>query len=1011
MNLTVGGATGASTVSNNTGTTTVACANAAVATATYAKPTVTVTPVGAGTTTCTVTDTVNGAAPITVTVAASTTTPISSTGNAPSTYTASNPTTSFTAVSAAGASPVTVNSPPVIRFTVIDSAGNAVTKLTKSSVRFAMAQLIPAAELCTLYGGAYDAQNGCVGGTNSGNETDQWVNFKHNLAKATAGTVAAFPTPAHAQDWQATTESPLADDSSNCASAATLVGSGCLHYDATNHYYVYYMVTDVKAATLPGPLGTTTTTTFWNPADVHRVAIQLSYTDSNGQTALVNPWYDFVTDASGNAVAADPAKGHDVANIASCNSCHSKLALHGGGRVDTHYCVMCHNSSTWDPYSGNNLDLRTMVHKIHAGRKLTQGYKIVGYQNSLSDFSAVGFPQDLRNCAKCHTGDATVAGRIDPATGGLDGTVAPVTTPQGENWKSKVSKAACLTCHDDTASTSPTHTMLSNATSPNNWYTIHKTFGTTTATSDKQCQSCHAVGANDGADVVHWAQALANRGNYQYNILTAATTKLPTLTDTGTVHVTFNIKNPGAGTYYNPLTDTRVSGLSLLLGYYNLATANALPEFTNYNNGGSASAKVNGTSSANVVVAGVSTSTPETVTCSADNSSCAVDIILPVNTATRTAQGQTAEVLMYGAVKEAQLDVTDKTRTALVGTGTVTIAAHPEAKAFAISTKSSTGVVTAGGTAVARRNIVGDDKCDSCHGVLDSASGSNTMATYPVAFHSGDRGTVKACTICHDVNRLSSGELQLGGTIGYNESFAMRRFIHGIHSAGAGFRAMPYLHGNGNSLTTDPNNTAVAFSNNDFAQVVGYPGALDNCTQCHVQNAAGNWAFTDDHGPLGILVNKYVTFDTVPSGTAGYSNHVSGSAANLIGYNATTATGGDPLLMNVISPQASVCSGCHDSIGAANHMINVGGGTFGTQIGATYPGNELGQVLAGGPANLSWDMNNGTQKSIVGSYGTLQGAVFEACDGCHGNTSGGKNGISGLKVQDVHTGLLYQKVD
>lgn len=971
--------------------------------------------------------------------------------------TASN---AFSAVQTAGMSPVTVNSPPVIRFTVA-SNGTAVTNLTKGSVRFAMAQMVPAATLNTLtstWTTPYDK-----------NGADQWVNFKSNLAKSSStaknssgqaisyymnasctgatnssGTPVLSSTPCHTQDWQATTESPLGDPTtpvpattgttptpaitcSTATPAATLVGSGCLVYDATNNVYVYYMVNDVKKATLPGPLGTTTTTTFWDPAAVHRVAIQMSYVDTNKKTVMVNPWYDFTTDANGNAVAANPANSHNVVDTASCNTCHSHLALHGGGRVDTHYCAMCHNAFTTDPYTGNNLDLRTMAHKIHAGRKLTDGYQVVGYQNNISDFSNVGFPQDLRNCTKCHTGDSTVAGKIDPATGGMDGTVAVVATPQGENWKSKVTKAACLTCHDDTTLNSPTHTLLSNGATGVSWYTIHNQLGISTAASDTQCQTCHAAGGTAGADVTHWVQALANRGNYKYNILSAKTTALPTTTTAGTVAVTFNIANPNSTTapYYNPLTDLRLSSVKMALGYYNLPTTNALPEFTNYNNGGSASANVNGTSTASVALnpatPTVKTSIAEPVTCNTDNSVCSVNIVLPPNTPTQVAQGATAEVLMYGAVKETQLSVSDHATQVGTTLNGLTLAVHPETLPFAISVNGA-----AGGTAVPRRTILADYKCDSCHGVLDSASGSNSMSTFPVAFHSGDRGSVKACTICHDANRLSSGEVQTGAEIGvlqagsnvsYNESFAFRRFVHGIHSAGASFRAMPYLHGNANSVTVDPNNPNVSFSGNDYSKIVGYPGALDNCTQCHldsndpglanVNTRPGVATFTADQGPLGIEVNNCVLngFDTPTAANASYgaTNNNTCSTANKIT---------NPLLFNVISPQAAACSACHDGLGASNHMVNVGGGTFGTQIGATYPGTEIGQVLSGGPQALSWDYNNGIQKSIVSSTGNpLQGTVFEACDGCHGNTSNGVNGISGLKVQDVHTGLLYQNTD
>ena len=107
-----------------------------------------------------------------------------------------------------------------------------------------------------------------------------------------------------------------------------------------------------------------------------------------------------------------------MTDVSSCNGCHEKLALHGGGRVDTQFCVMCHNPGTTDANSGNVLTLSTMAHKIHAGKllkaKLDAGkggedYTIWGYRNTKDDYAEVGFPQDLRNCTKCHT-------RRQPAT-------------------------------------------------------------------------------------------------------------------------------------------------------------------------------------------------------------------------------------------------------------------------------------------------------------------------------------------------------------------------------------------------------------------------------------------------------------------------------------------------------------------------------------------------------------------------------------------------------------------
>ena len=46
--------------------------------------------------------------------------------------------------------------------------------------------------------------------------------------------------------------------------------------------------------------------------------------------------------ATGPIAKADLLK--DVVNIDSCNTCHGRLAFHGGGRVDTKFCVTCHTS-------------------------------------------------------------------------------------------------------------------------------------------------------------------------------------------------------------------------------------------------------------------------------------------------------------------------------------------------------------------------------------------------------------------------------------------------------------------------------------------------------------------------------------------------------------------------------------------------------------------------------------------------------------------------------------------
>ena len=56
-----------------------------------------------------------------------------------------------------------------------------------------------------------------------------------------------------------------------------------------------------------------------------------------------------------------------VAVTENCNACHDQLAAHGGTRRDVKLCVLCHTSQTTDPETGNTVEFRVMIHKIHSG--------------------------------------------------------------------------------------------------------------------------------------------------------------------------------------------------------------------------------------------------------------------------------------------------------------------------------------------------------------------------------------------------------------------------------------------------------------------------------------------------------------------------------------------------------------------------------------------------------------------------------------------------------------------
>ncbi len=143
-------------------------------------------------------------------------------------------------------------------------------------------------------------------------------------------------------------------------------------------------------------------------------------------TQYDNVEYDFVPDGS-NVV--DQWQGM---LDATCNSCHEQLALHGGSRREVKLCVLCHNKQTWDPDTGNSVDLKQMIHKIHNGADLPSvqagtPYQIIGYRQSVHDYSEVEWTQDIRNCDRCHTPD----------------------TPESYIWYTRPNRDACGSCHDD----------------------------------------------------------------------------------------------------------------------------------------------------------------------------------------------------------------------------------------------------------------------------------------------------------------------------------------------------------------------------------------------------------------------------------------------------------------------------------------------------------------------------------------------------------------------------------
>jgi OmcA/MtrC family decaheme c-type cytochrome len=739
--------------------------------------------------------------------------------------TAVNPAAPFTVVQAAGVPAVTINSPSKVNFAIF-SDGKPKLDLKVTNLSFAIAKLVP--------------------GING--DIDRWVNYVYRTETTTgANNTGPGGTPVLATAIQATTDGKQTDP-------ALLASQLVLNPDG---YYTYTFKTDIKNPAQ-------TNGVVFEPDRTHRVAIQLSYTNAAGETIRVNPYFDFTIGADGKSVpVTDLAKTRKMTDVASCNGCHDKLALHGGGRVDTQFCVMCHNPSTTDANSGNVLTLTTMVHKIHAGKllkaKLDAGqggedFTIWGFNSEKHSYAEVGFPQDLRNCTKCHSGS-------NPAT------------PQGDNWKTRPSREACLTCHANKVGSEwfNIHKALNNNQDPNNILTL---------IPNSACRGCHAPGSAISPERVHFNQNEENGAKYKMNIDSAAydpaTRKVTVkyfLSDPTNGNAAYNLVTPECtGTSTIACSNqTKFGNLRLLVGYQNMVgQPTGTTEYSANNNGGSGASAF--------AYTGTNDGTNHYT----------VQISIPPDTTTQLASG-TARVVSIGQIKEPKLEVKSAAdpRPEVTPRTLINTVVQNTFKEFTIS-----------GALQPRRTVVATEKCNVCHGALGTTSGSNTLAE---AFHGGARNIVEACVVCHDPNKMSASTKMTNG-LDFNESYQLKRMIHGIH--GNSKRTFPFTHGNAvvgifnKDGTSATGGAPLAANVENYAAEVAYPQVGLNCDACHVDKS-----YLVDRGTLGAVIAK-------PAGVA------------------------DPMQWLVISPKAASCTACHDSPKAIGHVTSFGNASFGNRTQA-----------------------------------------------------------------------------
>jgi OmcA/MtrC family decaheme c-type cytochrome len=342
-----------------------------------------------------------------------------------------------------------ISSVPVVDFTVVDPDGFPVTGITQAS--FTIAKLIP-------------GQDG---------DSNAWQSYINRVEQPGTG------------DWPGT--EPRIQ--------ATAENNGILQ-DNGDGTYRYTFGTDLTGVS--APLAVT-----YQPDLTHLIGVQLG-----GAATGANAIYSFQPSTGRTSSISD----RRIVNQETCGSCHgTSLAAHGGSRVDAEYCVTCHNPGTADAQSGETVDFRVMVHKIHMGSDLPSGtpYVLWGFRDSRHDFSNVAHPQDVRNCLNCHDPDNAA-------------------TPQASQILTHPSVSACGSCHDDVNfETGENHIR-----------------GVDLPVANDACTACHSTGGVAGNVLEsHAMPAKLASEQFELNVL-----DLEMQVDQALV--TFSVTNPANGTAY-----------------------------------------------------------------------------------------------------------------------------------------------------------------------------------------------------------------------------------------------------------------------------------------------------------------------------------------------------------------------------------------------------------------------------------------------------------------------------
>jgi OmcA/MtrC family decaheme c-type cytochrome len=820
-------------------------------------------------------------------------------------------------------SSVVINSPPVVSFSVVDGYSRPVVGLTTSQLRFSIAKLVPGADGSQSKWVSYivgDPATGAPSRPSTENVAANLVDNKDGTYQYTFARDITGPLQTKMAAWFA--------DTANAASP--------------------YKKSDV--------MGADGTLLNYVPTLQHRLAIQLSGSANGGTLENpVNVIYDFIPATGAKVAAADVQR--EVVSIDSCNTCHEKLAFHGGGRVDTRFCVVCHTdqrksgfaniastnlafpalvekavvnattgitsylysknttttSSSYHPtgtdptyvadgeVSGN---FTTMVHKIHNGSALVkQNYNYANVAFNNKGYSMLDNGQKM--CSTCH--DSTKA-------------------KQADNWNTQPSRVACGSCHDGINFADGTGTTLAGSALGHANINLKQP-------SDVACTICHT---SDSTKEFHRTQNVTKHNptiaagltSFTYEIKSAAV-------DATTKNVTIEFKISAATADANGVlgTSAPVTLLPAAAGMKNpLAGFTGAPSFmlpyalsqdgiaqpVDYNNFGVKQAQANTVSIADLLN-------------STTNST--LGSIAPSATAgyyTVTILGTNAKSFPSGATMRA---------VALQGYFTQVIPAIGSTPAVTVA-RHAISVVKAVTGDTARRKVVEPAKCSNCHEWFEGHGGNRVYETqvcvmcHTPGLATSARGIPDATLVAYpftaaDLKKLTEWNFDKTLTnAALNFPVTTNNFkdmIHGIHAGRD--RVTPFVDAR--------DRTPSAITLLDFKRM-DFPGKLNNCQTCHVSTTAAVTTFNTV--PADTLASTYESINATYKATPTTVN-AKASLTPPVGFAANPED-------KVTTPYAAACVSCHNSLPGQAHM-RLNGGQIQVERLSLAPANESCAVCHG----------------------------------------------------------------